>query len=154
MITSKQIGLDSTKWINRNGITVLRISIGIIFLWFGVLKFFPEVSPAQDLAIRTISVITFGLISPKAIIIGLATWELLIGIGFISGKYMKAALVLLFAQMAGTFTPMFLFPNEVFAVLPIVPTLEGQYIIKNIVIISGALVIGGKVFSIQQNIGK
>jgi uncharacterized membrane protein YphA (DoxX/SURF4 family) len=154
MITSKQIGLDSTKWINRNGITVLRISIGIIFLWFGVLQFFPEVSPAQDLAIRTISLLAFGLISPKAIIIGLATWELLIGIGFISGKYMKTALVLLFAQMAGTFTPMFLFPNEVFAVLPIVPTLEGQYIIKNIVIISGALVIGGKVFSIQQNIGK
>lgn len=51
-----------TGWMNRNGLFLLRISIGIVFVWFGVLKFFPGVSAAQDLAIRTIELLTFGLV--------------------------------------------------------------------------------------------
>lgn len=142
----EQYELLIARWMNRKGLKLLRISIGIIFFWFGILKFFPGVSPAQDLAINTISLLTFGLISPKAIIISLATWEVIIGIGFISGKFLKISLLLLFSQMIGTFTPVFLFPNEVFTAIPWGPTLEGQYIIKNIVIISAGLVIGGRVF--------
>jgi uncharacterized membrane protein YphA (DoxX/SURF4 family) len=134
----------SWNWMERNGISLLRISVGIIFFWFGILKFFPNISPAQDLAIRTISELTFGLISAKAIIITLASWEVAIGLGLISGKMLKATLVLLFLQMIGTFTPVFLFPNEVFTTIPLVPTIEGQYIIKNIVIISAGFTIGAR----------
>lgn len=137
--------LDRTisNWMNRNGLFLLRVSMGIVFLWFGVLKFFPGVSAAQDLAIRTIELLTFGLVPEVFIINGLALWEVLIGIGLISGKFMKATLLLLFLQMIGTFTPVFLFPSEVFNYLPYAPTLEGQYIIKNIVIISAAIVLWG-----------
>ena len=99
-----------TRWMNRNGLFLLRISMGIVFIWFGVLKFFPGVSAAQDLAIRTIELLTFGLVSQLIIINGLAAWEVLIGVGLISGKFMKATLLLLFLQMIGTFTPIFLFP--------------------------------------------
>ena len=56
---------------------------------------------------------------------------------------MRETLLLLFLQMIGTFTPIFLFPNEVFNQIPYAPTLEGQYIIKNIIIISAAIVLGG-----------
>ena len=146
----QQLEEKASLWMQNYGLTLLRISIGIVFFWFGILKFFPGVSPAQDLAIRTISLLTFNLISAKTIIIMLASWEVIIGLGFITGQFMRATLILLFAQMAGTFTPVFLFPKEVFTAIPYAPTLEGQYIIKNIVIISAAFVIGGKAFKSKR----
>jgi len=141
-----------TNWMARHGMTLLRISLGIVFFWFGVLKFFPGLSPAETLAARTISTLTFGIITPNISIPFLATWECLIGIGLLSGKFMRITLLLLFAQMAGTLLPLFFFPSETFTVFPIAPTLEGQYIIKNIVLISagilnGAAVRGGAVIA-------
>lgn len=133
-----------TGWMSRNGYLLLRISIGIIFFWFGFLKFIPGLSPAQELATRTITLMTFELIPDVFIINGLAFWEVLIGIGLITGKFMRETLLLLFLQMAGTFAPVFLFPNEVFSRIPYAPTLEGQYIIKNLVLVAAGIVLGGK----------
>ncbi len=131
------------SWMGRYGTTLLRISMGIVFFWFGFLKLFPGLSPAQDLATRTIEVLTFGLLPSQVSIIILAVWECLIGLGFLSGKFLRATLALLFLQMIGTITPLFFFPQEAFTAIPYAPTLEGQYIIKNLVLISGGLVIGG-----------
>ncbi|MDY0199418.1 MAG: DUF417 family protein [Bacteroidales bacterium] len=139
-----KIDIVITEWMARHGYRLMRISIGIVFFWFGILKFFPGLSPAQDLAIRTITLMSFGLIPDFIIINGLAFWEVLIGVGLISGKFMRETLLLLFLQMAGTFAPVFLFPNEVFTRIPYAPTLEGQYIIKNLVLISAGIVLGGK----------
>jgi len=139
-----------TGWMHNYGLLLLRICVGIVFLWFGVLKFFPGVSAAQDLAIRTIQLLTFNLVPETVIINGLALWEVIIGIGLISGKFMRETLLLLFLQMIGTFTPIFLFPSEVFNYIPYAPTLEGQYIIKNIVIISAAIVLGGSLRSYSK----
>ena len=134
-----------TRWMARYGVILLRVSLGVVFFWFGVLKFFPELSPAQELATRTISTLTFGLVPPAVSLPVLAAWEVLIGLGLISGKFMRATLLLLFVQMLGTVTPLFLFPSEAFTMFPIAPTLEGQYIIKNIVLVSAAIVIGATV---------
>jgi uncharacterized membrane protein YkgB len=131
------------KWMGRYGISLLRISMGIVFFWFGFLKFFPGISPAEGLATKTIETLSFGILTPKVSIIILAVWESLIGLGFLSGKFLRATLVLLFLQMLGTITPLFLFPHEAFTAIPYAPTLEGQYIIKNLVLISAGLVIGG-----------
>jgi uncharacterized membrane protein YkgB len=131
-----------TGWMARNGVTLLRISLGIVYTWFGVLKFFPGLSPAADLATRTIEKLTFGVIPADAALLLLAAWETLIGLGLLSGVWLRATLFLLFTQMVGTLTPVFFFPNEVFNAIPYAPTLEGQYIIKNLVIISAAIVIG------------
>ena len=128
-----------------HGITLLRISVGIVFLWFGVLKYFPGMSPATDLAVRTIRVLTGGALSDGTALYILATWECLIGLGLIVGKLLRVVLLLLWLQMAGTLMPLFFFTDEVFKVIPIAPTLEGQYIIKNVVIISAAIVIGATV---------
>ena len=65
----------------------------------------------------------------------LAIWEIAIGIGLFIGRGMRITLLLLFVQMLGTITPLFLFPSETFTTFPLAPTLEGQYIIKNVVII-------------------
>ncbi len=134
-----------TEWMARYGVALLRVSLGIIFLWFGALKFFPGLSPAQDLATRTINILAFGIVPSTVSIFVLAAWECLIGIGLITNLFMRATLLLLFVQMLGTVTPIFLFPGEVFARFPFAPTLEGQYIIKNIVLVSAGLVIGATV---------
>lgn len=131
-----------TDWMARYSILLLRIGLGIVFLWFGVLKFFPGLSPAQELATRTISLLSLGLVSPAVSLPLLAFWECLIGLGFITGRWTRVTLLLLWAQMAGTITPLLLFPNEAFSWVPFAPTLEGQYIIKNIVLIFAGLVIG------------
>lgn len=134
-----------TRWMAAHGITLLRLSLGIVFLWFGVIKFVPGLSPADELATRTISVLTFGIVQPEVSRPVLALWESLIGLGLLTGLYMRATLLLLFVQMLGTITPLVLFPVETWHVFPIALTLEGQYILKNIVLISAGLVIGATV---------
>ena len=134
-----------TRWMARYGIFLLRISVGIVFFWFGILKYFPGLSPADDLATRTISTLTFGIISGQVALYILATLEVVIGIGLISGIFLREILLLLFFQMLGTITPLFLFTSEAFTRIPFAPTLEGQYIIKNIIIVSAGLVIGATV---------
>jgi uncharacterized membrane protein YphA (DoxX/SURF4 family) len=134
-----------TSWMARHGVRLLRISLAIVFLWFGALKLFPGLSPASDLAARTIDVLSFGVLRPSVSVPLLAIWECLIGVGLLSGRFMRATLLLLAAQMAGTLTPLLIFPSEVFTRVPYAPTLEGQYIIKNAVLISAAIVLGATV---------
>ena len=140
-----RLDLRITGTLARVGVPVVRVALGIVFLWFGVLKFFPGVSPAETLAARTIEQLTGGLVHPDLSLPVLAAWESLIGIGLILNRGMRAVLFLLAVQMAGTFTPLVLFPTETFSVWPFVPTLEGQYIIKNIVLIGAAMVVGATV---------
>ncbi len=143
--TFQKIDLKITSWMSNNGLIFLRVSIGLIFLWFGGLKFFAGASPAEALAIKTISILSFQKLSPDFIIIALATLETLIGIGLVFKLFLRETLLLLFLQMIGTFTPVFLFPHEVFTNFPFALTLEGQYIIKNLVIFSAAIVLGATV---------
>ncbi len=134
-----------TQWMSKNGLVFMRISIGIVFFWFGILKYFDGLSPAEGIAVKTIDALTFSLLPHKLILYGLGTWEILIGIGLLLNIFMRETLLLLFLQMIGTFTPLFLFPGEVFHVFPIALTLEGQYIIKNMVLISAGIVLGATV---------
>lgn len=134
-----------TALMSRHGIGLLRISVGVIFLWFGALKFFPGLSPAEDLATETIGRMTFGLVPPRVALNFLAAWETAVGLGLICGVFLRATLLLLWMQMAGTIAPVFLFPDAVFNHIPYAPTLEGQYIIKNLVLVSAGIVVGATV---------
>lgn len=130
-----------THWMARNSIWLLRTSIGVVFVWFGALKLFPGLSPAEGLIRQAL-----GPYVPVDVFIPiLALWEVVIGLGFITGRYLRATLLLLALQMVGTVSPIFLSPEAVFVRFPFVLTLEGQYIIKNLVLFSGALVIGATV---------
>jgi len=134
-----------TAALARLGVPVLRIGLGVVFLWFGALKFFPGTSPAETLAARTIEELSGGAIGPGVSLPVLATWESLIGLGLLAGRFMRATLFLLALQMLGTLTPLVIFPAETFSTFPIAPTLEGQYIIKNVVLIGAAMVVGATV---------
>lgn len=129
-----------TEWMGKYGLLILRISLGVIFLWFGVLKFFKGLSPAEDLVRNTVY-----FMDPDLFIPVLALWESLIGLGLITGKYMRLTLLLLFLQMPGTALPLIILPEKVWTIFPYGLTLEGQYIIKNLVLISAGLVLGATV---------
>ena len=128
-------------WMYRYGRFFLRISLAIIFIWFGALKVF-SLSPAQDLVAKTVY-----WFDPKVFIPILGWWEVLIGVCLLFKTLMRTAIFLLFMQMCGTVLPLFILPKVCFPSIPFGLTLEGQYIVKNIVIISAALVIGGTVRS-------
>ena len=134
-----------TRWLAQSGIVFLRLSIGLIFIWFGGLKFFPGASPAEELALSAISVLTFNLIPGSVALFLLAAFEVLIGVGLIIGRQMRVILLMLILQMVGTMSPLLLFPDIVFQSPPFLLTIEGQYIIKNVIVISSAMVIGATV---------
>ena len=139
------VDIRLTGWMARHGITLTRVALGVVFLWFGAIKFVPGWSPAADLAARTIERITFGVVPPEIGLPLLAAWESLIGIWLLLGRFLRLTLLLLFVQMPGTMLPLVLFPSETFTAFPHAPTMEGQYIIKNLVLVAAAIVVGATV---------
>ena|SRR5437763_2240810 len=137
-----RLDLNIAQWLAHHSITLLRVGMGVVFLWFGALKFFPGLSPAENLALHTIAVLTLGLIPAEVSRVLLATLECVIGLGFLTGRYIRLTLLLMAFQMVGALSPLVLFPGEVFKHVLYAPTLEGQYIIKNLVLIGAGLVIG------------
>jgi len=135
-----KIDQSVTRWMARTGLIFLRVGLGVIFFWFGVLKFFPGLSPAENLVRNTIY-----FFDPDIFIPVLAAWEALIGVGLITGKFMRLTLLLLFLQMPGTALPLLILPDVVWNVFPYGLTIEGQYIVKNLVLIGAGLVLGGTV---------
>lgn len=138
------IDIKITRWMARYSLTVLRLGLGVIFVWFGALKLFPGLSPAEDLVRNTIY-----FVDPDIFLPVLAIWEVLIGLGFLLGffthKFERLTILLLFLQMPGTALPLILLPEVVWVRFPFVLTLEGQYIIKNLAIIGSALALGATV---------
>jgi uncharacterized membrane protein YkgB len=122
-------------------IKLIRLSLGIIFLWYGMLKFFPTLSPAEALATQTIDILFFGLISPSVSIKLLAILEVSIGIGFIFGIYTRYVVFVFLGHMICTFAPLFILPELSFTQAPYAFTLVGQYIVKNVVFILAGILI-------------
>ena len=127
--------------LNSHALALLRISLGIVYVWFGALKYFPNTSTADQLAKETIAVITFGLIPGAVSIVMLALWETVLGTLLIVGVWRRAVYYLLLVHLACTFVPLFAFVELSFSRPPVVFTLVGQYIVKNIVFIAAALVL-------------
>ena len=118
---------------------ILAITLGLVYLWFGGLKFFSHLSPAEDLAKNTIDVLTFGMIPSNVSIILLAIWETVIGVFLILNMFRKPIIILALVHLVFTFTPLLFFPNQSFNHSPLVFTLLGQYIFKNVVLIGALL---------------
>ena len=135
-----KIDRSITRWMASYGLTIMRLGLGVVFFWFGALKLAPGISPAEVLVRNTIY-----FVDPDIFLPVLAIWEMVIGLGLLTGKFLRATLLLLFAQMVGTALPLVVLPEAVWTNFPFVLTLEGQYIVKNLVIIGSAIVLGGTV---------
>jgi uncharacterized membrane protein YphA (DoxX/SURF4 family) len=138
-----KIDKGSIKIMRNASRIAIRVSFGIIFIWFGILKPL-HLSPAEGLLKATVVWLPFGSADNWLIIIG--WWEVIIGICFLFQKTTRIAIILLLTQMIGTFMPLVFLPEVTFQGNNVLlPTLEGQYIIKNLIIISAALVLGGEI---------
>jgi len=117
----------------------MAICIGIVYFWFGILKFFPNLSPAEEVAKDTINILSLGIIPSNISIIMLAIWETGIGVLLITNNYQRLAIILALAHISLTFTPLIVFPELTFSDTPFSFTLLGQYIAKNIIIMSALI---------------
>lgn len=148
--TSTQTGSLSARWGVCEGVVLswirerihvfTRISMGIVYLWFGILKFFPGVSPAEALAGKTLQLLSFGVVPPNVGLPALAIWECLIGLALLANFQPRRVGWMMILHLLGTFTPLVLFPQVSFTGFG-VPTLVGQYIAKNLVLFVAALTI-------------
>ena len=142
----KKFDVKLIEFLNRVSLPALQISLGIIFIWFGVLKIFGD-SPANDLITKTIY-----WFDPAIFIPVLGVWEAAIGICLIVPAFIRVGLFLLALQMPGTFLPLILLPEVCFQSIPFDLTLEGQYIIKNLVLIGAAIVVGGRLTPLHAKV--
>ena len=124
---------------DRWSIPALRAALGVVFVWFGGLKVV-GVSPAADLVASTVYIVPAELFVPI-----LGVWEVLIGLCLLYRPLTRLGLLLLALQLPGTFLPLVLLPGVVYVTFPYALTVEGQYIVKNLVIIAAALAIGSTV---------
>ncbi len=142
----QRIDRSIRRTLSRYGERLLRWSVAIVFIWFGLLKPLGY-SEAAPLMTALVDRLLWWAISPGLFIDVVGWWEVLIGVCLLFRRLMRAALFLLALQMVGTMSPLLVLPARCFQPggIPWAPTLEGQYIVKNIVIISAAMVIGGNV---------
>ncbi|MGW1077612.1 DoxX family protein [Streptomyces sp. NPDC002537] len=118
---------------------LLRGCTGVVFVWFGALKLVPGLSPAETLVVRTTEVLTFGLLSGAAAHISVGAFEVALGICLMTWQFPRLTTLAFLGHMAGTVSPLALFPELTWKA-PLTGTMEGQYILKNLVLIAAVLV--------------
>lgn len=129
-------------FLSRYGVLFLRVSLGLTFVWFGALKVF-DISPVSQLVADTVY-----WLPPEVFVPFLGVWEILVGVGLLAGRFLRITLLFFLMQMAGTFLVLLVKPEVAFqGYNPLLLTTEGEFVIKNLVLISGGLVVGSTVRS-------
>ena len=152
--TLDAVEFQAARWLARHSVDLLRISLGLVFFGFGVLKFFPGISPAEGLASETFGILTFGLVPHGVAMFLIAALESTIGLLLLSGRGLRLALGLLALQMIGILSPIVLLPGEMFRTDPIAPTLAGQYVLKDLILGAAALVVAAKALGAEMVVDK
>lgn len=137
------IDIKIDRFLRRYSLQFLRISVAVVYFWFGFIKFFPGWSPGEVLVGKTMSTLTFGLFQPEFSLPFLALWESFIGIGLLFKIWPRFVLISMLIQMLGTLSVFVLFPSDCFIDgNPLALSLVGQYIIKNLIILASGIFIG------------
>jgi putative oxidoreductase len=127
------------RFLARTAEPALRVSLGLVFLAFGILKFFPGVSPVESLVSRTWNVLSFGVIDGYAALALTGALETFVGLTLVTGLFVRIGLLVLAGTFVGIFSPIVFFGSEMFGATG--PTLTGQYILKDIVLVAAAMVV-------------
>ena len=142
MTTLDRIDTNVVGFLRRWSIPALRISLGIVFIWFGALKVF-DVTPVADLVGRTVY-----WFDPSWVVPVLGAFEIVVGLGLLFKIALRAVLGLFALQMVGTFLVLILLPDVSFQDgNPLLLTVEGEFVIKNLVLLSAGMVVGATVSS-------
>lgn len=161
--TARKTRTDSAEarihaWLVGHSLTFLRLSMGAVMLGFGILKYFPDLSPAQGLVVATLHRLTAGLVpgvvSGRAAMDCVATLECSIGLLLLTGRWMRPTVALLLVHLVGILSPVLLLPGRVFGGPHHMPTLEGQYVLKDVILLAAGLVIAttvrGSALTVRQ----
>ncbi len=124
---------------HKYSFVLLRYSLAVVYIWFGLLKPL-GMSPAAELISHTVV-----WVSPDWFVPFLGWWEAAIGFFLLFRKTIRLALFLLFMLMPGMFAPLIFLPEVTFTHFPYGLTMEGQYIIKDIILLAAAITVGGTV---------
>jgi|Tabmets5t2r1_1033131.scaffolds.fasta_scaffold12988_2 uncharacterized membrane protein YphA (DoxX/SURF4 family) len=138
----------ASDWLARYSVDILRVSLGVVFLVFGALKFVPDASPAEALVQRTVDTLTFGIVSGQTAVVLTAVAECVIGITLITGRFLRLGLLVLGASMVGILSPLVLFFTDL---VPDTPTLEAQYVFKDIVLVAAGLVVASRALTSDRS---
>lgn len=133
------------RWLVKHSVAALRLSLGLIFFGFGVLKLFPGMSPAESIVKATTDAVTFGLVPGSVALVTTGLVEVVIGLMFITGRFMRAAAWLLAFQLIGVMSPLAVLSARLFDGPHGAPTLEGQYVLKDLVLVTGGMVVASTV---------
>jgi len=144
------------RWLVAHSIALLRVSLGAVFLGFGILKLFPGVSPAEDLVKATTHILTLGLVPGSVALAAVAVFECAIGVCLITKRALRVAIYLLGIELVGILSPVVLLTARLFSGPHHAPTLEGQYVLKDIVFVTATLVLaatlrGGRLESARRD---
>jgi hypothetical protein len=137
-------------WLAEHSVTSLRVSLGLIILGFGVLKYFPGVSPAEGLAERTVNALTFGVLHGTAAVVATAIVETVLGLILLTGKGLRVGLVLMAGWLLGIMAPVVLFFGDLFP--GFVPTLEAQYVLKDVILAAAGAVVAAHALGARYTI--
>jgi uncharacterized membrane protein YphA (DoxX/SURF4 family) len=135
------IELGVHRWLVAHSLVLLRISLGAVFLGFGLLKFFPGISPAENMVTTTTSILTFHLVPSSIALVAVASLECVVGLLLLSGRWLRGAIHLLAVELVGILSPLVLLPARLFGGPHHAPTLEGQYVIKDVILVAAVLVV-------------
>lgn len=125
----------------RHSVTILRVGLAFVFILFGALKFFPGLSPAQDVATAVMTKLTFGLVPAQTALLAVAVAEVGVGLCLLANRFMRAAVWFLALEMVAILSPIVLLPSELFSGPHHLPSLLGQYILKDVVLFGGVLIL-------------
>lgn len=138
------------RWLRRYDIALLRISMGTVIFGFGILKYFPGVSPAESLVMKTTDLLTFGLIPGMLTMVLFATVECAIGLSLMTGRGLRVIRYLLLFWAVGILSPVVLLPKDLFMGPYHAPSLVGQYVLKDIILLAASLVIASNLSRAQK----
>jgi len=137
-----QLDHKISTWMDKYCQVLMRVSLALIFIWFGLLKPL-GMSPEEELIKRTVY-----FFPPDIVLNILGCWEVAIGVGLLYKPLLRDALFLILIELPGTFLPLIILPDICFHSFPFGLSLEGQYIIKNLFLIGAALLLETKFLSI------
>jgi hypothetical protein len=139
------------SWLVKHSVTLLRISLGLVILGFGVLKYFPGVSPAEPLVMRTVGTLTFGVLTGTPAVVATAVVETILGLILLTGKGLRIGVVLMAGWLVGVMAPVVLFFGDLFP--GFVPTLEAQYVLKDIIVAAAGAVVAAQALGARYTVG-
>jgi uncharacterized membrane protein YkgB len=134
----------------RSATRSLRIAFGILFLWLGLLKVIPGMSPAEDLMRASMP----SFVPIDAFIRFAAVWEIIIGIGFLTGTLRRLVVLMTFATMGVTLSILWLAPGRLWNSFPFGLSFDGVYVVKDLVITASAIVLAVATVQEQPGIGR